>query len=58
MNYLGKGYALSSKLASERSLSDAELVHAACRGDKRAFVEIVARQQAPHRPQQLRAHPS
>lgn len=46
MNYLGKGYALSSKLASERSLSDAELVHAACRGDKRAFVEIVARHQA------------
>src|SRR2546428_4423929 len=28
------------------SLSDAELVHAARRGDKRAFVEIVARHQA------------
>src|SRR5262249_4987998 len=29
-----------------RSTSDAELVHAARRGDKRAFVEIVARHQA------------
>src|SRR2546426_6753400 len=28
------------------SMSDAELVHAARRGDKRAFVEIVARHQA------------
>src|SRR5947207_7945249 len=28
------------------SLSDAEMVHAARRGDKRAFVEIVARHQA------------
>src|SRR5437762_10148935 len=30
----------------ERSAPDAELVHAARRGDKRAFVEIVARHQA------------
>ncbi len=35
-----------SKPAPEHSASDAELVHAARRGDKRAFVEIVARYQA------------
>ncbi len=32
--------------SSSRSISDAELVRAAQQGDKRAFVEIVARHQA------------
>src|SRR5258708_37353223 len=42
--------ALEPNISVERdggaSLSDAELVHATRRGDKRAFVEIVARHQA------------
>src|SRR5438309_9685128 len=42
--------ALKPNIATEQdqsaSLSDGELVHAARRGDKRAFVEIVARHQA------------
>ena len=42
--------AFNQKTSAERdpsgSLSDAELAHAARRGDKRAFVEIVARHQA------------
>jgi RNA polymerase sigma factor (sigma-70 family) len=41
MNRLGNG-----KNGGEAGRTDAELVHAARRGDKRAFVEIVARHQA------------
>jgi RNA polymerase sigma factor (sigma-70 family) len=41
MNRLGNG-----KNGAEAGRTDAELVHAARRGDKRAFVEIVARHQA------------
>src|SRR5688500_1144161 len=41
MNSWGNG-----NKAREAGLTDAELVHAARRGDKRAFVEIVARHQA------------
>src|SRR3954467_10921663 len=37
---------LPAKAEQSGSMSDAELVHAARRGDKRAFVEIVARHQA------------
>src|SRR5882762_8812008 len=37
---------ISAEPDRSASLSDAELVHAARRGDKRAFVEIVARHQA------------
>src|SRR6266849_1814521 len=48
MLHSGKGNADTSGAGSDRSAStsDAELVHAARRGDKRAFVEIVARHQA------------
>src|SRR5262245_2657210 len=37
---------MSRKTEPVASMSDAELVHAARQGDKRAFVEIVARHQA------------
>src|SRR5881296_4528280 len=43
---LRKGTEDTSMPAAEQNTPDAELVHAARRGDKRAFVEIVARHQA------------
>src|SRR6266498_2522919 len=46
MIHLRKANTGTSGSTLERSATDAELVHAARRGDKRAFVEIVARHQA------------
>src|SRR5206468_11320992 len=46
MIHLRKGTEDTSMPAAEQNTPDAELVHAARRGDKRAFVEIVARHQA------------
>src|SRR5437016_8336681 len=46
MIHLRKRTADTSRPAPEQNTPDAELVHAARRGDKRAFVEIVARHQA------------
>src|SRR3989475_9524910 len=46
MIHLPKGNADTGRPAPEGNTPDAELVHAARQGDKRAFVEIVARHQA------------
>src|SRR5438876_2270231 len=46
MIHLRKRTADTGRPAPEQNAPDAELVHAARRGDKRAFVEIVARHQA------------
>src|SRR5947208_9740511 len=46
MIHLRKRTAGTGRPAAEQNTPDAELVHAARRGDKRAFVEIVARHQA------------
>src|SRR5207249_7628084 len=46
MIHLRKRTADTGRPAAEQNTPDAELVHAARRGDKRAFVEIVARHQS------------
>src|SRR5437667_2499753 len=46
MIHLRKRTAGTGRPAAEQNTPDAELVHAARRGDKRAFVEIVARHQS------------